>query len=343
MPTKQHKPYSERFSQRILSCKHYKAMTKYKINRRTLAKGCAVMGKKGKGFSFVLICFLFTIFSFVTVYGVGVSIDGEVIEFTDQAPALIDGRTLVPLRAVFEHIGFEVGWDEPTRAVTLERGDDFIGIAVGSSVFVSNGQFYMLDVPAQVIEGRTLLPIRAVLMSVGYSVGWEASTNTVLVSSESPSEPLAPIRYLTIPNRRLFDGEIAAWITLYEAFGGASEFEREVIRLTNIERVAAGQSILTEYAPLMMSARFKAKSLSHLDYWAHTSPVYGNFYNIIREVFGVTGRSLGENLGKGHPTPEDVVQGWMDSPDHRNNLLSPNHSYIGVGFYENHWAQHFSN
>ena len=110
-----------------------------------------------------------------------VTVDGEVIRFADQAPVSIGGRTLVPLRAVFEHIGFTVAWDSPYARLT--RGNDFVEIRVGSAAFIANGQTHTLDVPAQSIGGRTMLPIRAVLESVGYDVRWDSVANTVVVTS----------------------------------------------------------------------------------------------------------------------------------------------------------------
>ncbi|MDR0272439.1 MAG: CAP domain-containing protein [Clostridiales bacterium] len=268
---------------------------------------------------------------------INVTIEGERVVFADQLPAIIDGRTLVPIRAVFEHIGFAVVWQEASQTVTLTRGNDIVRISIGSPQFTSNGQTHALDVPAQIIGGRTLLPIRAVLESVGYTVSWNASTNTVIVTA-------APERQsTTIPNRRLTESEIEAWTNNYQAYGGANDFELEVVRLTNIEREAAGVPPLEPYEPLMMAARFKAQSLFDLSYFNHTSPVYGNFSNIAREVFKMPPRSMGENLAQGHRTPEDVVQGWMDSGGHRTNILNPEYTRIGVGFYNNRWVQNFSN
>jgi len=287
--------------------------------------------------NFVALLLTFLFFSFVNVYAneINVTVDGENIVFTDQAPAIIDGRTLVPIRAVFEHIGFSTGWEESTETVTLTRGEDIVSISIGSNTFIANGQTEVLDVPAQIIGGRTLLPIRSVLESVGYSIFWNDATSTVEIISEVPE-------LITIPNRRLTDEEINTWTMIYNA-SGANDFELEIIRLTNIERAAEGLSPVELYTPLMMAARFKAQSMSDLDYWSHENPVYGEFFNIPREIFGITQRSLGENLARGNRTPEEIVQSWMDSQGHRENILNPIYTRVGVGFHNNHWTQKFSN
>jgi len=292
-----------------------------------------------KRFAFFI---LFTAIFATQVYaangGINVSINDEVIDFADQAPELVDGRTLVPVRAVFEHIGFDVDWEYETQTVTLTNEFDVIEIRIGEPEFTKNGQAHILDVPAQIIGGRTMLPIRAMVESIGYYVIWDGNTSTVLISDEPPE-----ISQIIIPPRELTEEEIATWTYNYHVMGGATEFEREVIRLTNIERVAAGLNPVEEYPTLMLASRFKAQSMYDLDYFSHTSPVYGHFANIARQVFNKPLRSMGENLSMGHLTPENVVAAWMDSPTHRDNILSPNFTRIGVGVHNNRWvAQKFS-
>ena len=114
-----------------------------------------------------------------------VTIDGKQVNFTDQGPTIVDGRTLVPVRGVFEELGFEVDWEQDTETARLTRSGYEVVLTIGSANFITNGESHTLDVPAQIIGGRTMLPIRAVLESVGYSVGWSQSTNTVLISSSN--------------------------------------------------------------------------------------------------------------------------------------------------------------
>jgi len=284
---------------------------------------------------FILFTFIFS----TQIYGaIDVSVNGEKIDFAGQPPVLADGRTMVPVRAVFEHIGFDVDWHQETQSVILARTSQILIMRVGEPWFFLNGNACELDVPAQIIGGRTMLPIRAIMESVGYYVGWDRETSTVLILSEQPE-----FSQITIPDRELTADEIATWTYNYHAMGGATEFEREVIRLTNIERVAAGLNPVEEYQTLMLAARFKAQSMHDLDYFAHASPIYGHFANIARQVFNKPLRSMGENLSMGHLTPEDIVAAWMDSPTHRDNILTPNFTRIGVGVHNDRWvAQKFS-
>ena len=103
-----------------------------------------------------------------------VAIDGEEVTFANQQPIIIDGRTLVPVRGVFEAAGFNVAWDGTTSTATLTNNNYKVSITIGNDTFTTNGITHTLDVPAQVINGSTMLPIRAVLESVGFSMDWDS-------------------------------------------------------------------------------------------------------------------------------------------------------------------------
>jgi alpha-tubulin suppressor-like RCC1 family protein len=80
-------------------------------------------------------------------------------------------------------LGFDVDWDQETLTATLTRNDDIVWIYIGGDFFRTNWQEFPLDVPAQIIDGRTMLPIRAVLESVGYNVAWDGAANAVIITS----------------------------------------------------------------------------------------------------------------------------------------------------------------
>ncbi|MCL2377094.1 MAG: peptidylprolyl isomerase [Defluviitaleaceae bacterium] len=122
---------------------------------------------------------------------VTITIDGVQVEFEDQAPVVVDGRTLVPVRGVFEVLGFVVEWDQDTQTATLTDDNYVVAITVGEDDFVVNGNwirpfgaFGETPVPAQLIGDRTMLPIRFVLESVGFGVAWDQDTQTISVLTE---------------------------------------------------------------------------------------------------------------------------------------------------------------
>lgn len=101
----------------------------------------------------------------------------------DVPPLLEDGRTLVPLRVIFEAMGADVSWEDSTKTVYAKRGDIEITMPVGKSSFTKNGAEIPLDVPSKIENGRTLIPLRAVADAFGNSVDWEGETRTVILFS----------------------------------------------------------------------------------------------------------------------------------------------------------------
>jgi len=113
---------------------------------------------------------------------VKVTIDGQFIT-VDVPPTIIDGRTLVPVRAIFESLGVEVDWDESTRTVIGTKGSIKIELPIDNKYAKKSGQNIELDVPATIIDGRTLVPTRFIAESLGCNVDWDGNTRTVIISS----------------------------------------------------------------------------------------------------------------------------------------------------------------
>lgn len=104
--------------------------------------------------------------------GIVVYIDGKRVYF-DVPPQIEGGRTLVPLRAIFEALGCKVNWDSKTKNITATKGETKISLTLGSKKANINGVETILDVPAKEMNGRTLVPIRFVSEFFGTSVNWD--------------------------------------------------------------------------------------------------------------------------------------------------------------------------
>lgn len=104
--------------------------------------------------------------------GVQVYIDGELLH-TDVNARIINGRTLVPMRAIFERLGASVSWDGTAQTVTGAKDDISITLPIGKATAVKNGTALVLDVPAQIISGRTMVPVRFVAESLGCKVEYD--------------------------------------------------------------------------------------------------------------------------------------------------------------------------
>ncbi len=114
---------------------------------------------------------------------VTVKYNGEKIAF-DRVPVIDGGRTLVPLRAIFEKIGAEVVWDGTTKTVTASKGDITVSLTIDSTTAVKNGESVTLDVPGKIIGGRTMVPVRFISDCFGVKVGWDSMARCVSLTQE---------------------------------------------------------------------------------------------------------------------------------------------------------------
>ncbi|MDP4180612.1 MAG: stalk domain-containing protein [Bacillota bacterium] len=109
-----------------------------------------------------------------------VTINGTKVEF-DVEPQIVNGRTLVPMRKIFEALGAVVQWDSKTKTVTGKKGDRTIILIINKKDANVNGVAKQLDVPATIINGRTLVPVRFISESLGCKVQWDLNTKTVVI------------------------------------------------------------------------------------------------------------------------------------------------------------------
>lgn len=123
--------------------------------------------------------------------GITVTLNGDKIEF-DVQPQLIDDRTMVPLRKIFEAMGAVVDWNNDTQTVTATKDDKVVTATINDKNLYINGVVKTLDVPPMIVDGRTLVPARFVAESFGANVDWVDSTQTVVISSKWDGVGRAP-------------------------------------------------------------------------------------------------------------------------------------------------------
>ena len=118
-----------------------------------------------------------------------IRVDGEFvyIPYDDQRPIIVDGRTLVPLRAVMEKLGFEVLWHDETRSITLIRDEHNIFMQIGDLYMFVDGIGVSLDIPAEIVNGRTMVPVRAISEAADMEIGWD--DENLIVNIVTPFEP----------------------------------------------------------------------------------------------------------------------------------------------------------
>ena len=136
--------------------------------------------------------------SYLAKEDVTVKIDGEKVDF-DVQPQIIDGRVMVPLRKIFETLGASVKWNDESQTVSARKSSKTVSMTVNSAELTidrgdtdENGNAVTdtstLDVPAQVISDRVLVPVRAVSEVFGLEANWDNGTQTVEITSEQEDE-----------------------------------------------------------------------------------------------------------------------------------------------------------
>lgn len=123
-----------------------------------------------------------------------------------------------------------------------------------------------------------------------------------------------------------------------------SSYGEEILQLVNKERTSRGLKALVLSADISKVAVEKSKDMAIYDYFAHESPNYGSPFDMMHK-FGITYRAAGENIAMGYRTPADVMEGWMNSPGHKANILNKNFNKMGIGMYNGktiYWTQQFT-
>ncbi|MGE7129662.1 stalk domain-containing protein, partial [Lysinibacillus xylanilyticus] len=122
----------------------------------------------------------------ITIY-----VDGVQLK-TDQPPVMVQGRVMLPLRAIFEALDASVDWDRKKQTVTATKGGTTVVLKIKSKLATINNKTVTLDVPAQIFSGRTMVPVRFVSEALGQDVDWNSSGQIVTINSDNPGNPDTP-------------------------------------------------------------------------------------------------------------------------------------------------------
>lgn len=154
----------------------------------------------------------------------------------------------------------------------------------------------------------------------------------------TPTEPSAPVNPTTPVEKETPKTEVPSDTAI-------GSYEQQVVNLVNKERAAVGLPALKVNTKLSGVAELKAEDLRDKNYFAHNSPTYGSPFDMMKQ-YGVKYTTAGENIAKGQRTPESVMNGWMNSQGHKDNILNASFTEIGVGYVTDsngttYWVQMF--
>lgn len=116
---------------------------------------------------------------------ISVTVDGKEVNFASGGPRQVDGRVLVPLRGVFQKMGATVQWRPARREINANNGSTSVNLRIGDREATVDGKLVTMDVPAMIVDGVTMVPIRFVSESLGADVHWNESQQIVEIMSGS--------------------------------------------------------------------------------------------------------------------------------------------------------------
>ena len=162
------------------------------------------------------------------------------------------------------------------------------------------------------------------------SVKYQIGLSEIIQANPNVSNPamIYPNQKLNVPN-----------------IDNVKNVEEEVLALVNQERSKIGLKPLEMDWELSRVARMKSQDMAQKNYFSHTSPTYGSPFDMMKQ-FGISFRTAGENIASGQRTPKEVMESWMNSQGHRANILKPDYTHLGVGYYRggsygHMWTQMF--
>jgi len=146
---------------------------------------------------------------------VSVTVDGKRVVFPDAKPFIDEnGRTLIPVRFVTEDLGATVEWNVQDREVYITKDGVYIMIRIDQKMILVNGRTKAMDTKAIIKDDRTYMPIRYVAEELGATVGWDASTRTVIITTVKDVEPTpTPVKK---PSATPTKDPVTGWIHIRE-------------------------------------------------------------------------------------------------------------------------------
>lgn len=212
--------------------------------------------------------------SFAANQEITLAVNGSIIS-TDVNPVAINNRTLVPIRAVSEHLGATVGWISEFQEVTLRfnKQNTTIKMKLGSNIIEKNGRASAIDVSPQAINNRTMVPIRFISEMLGYEVLWDNDSKTVNIIAEDLQGTNEIISFkdkrleeiirkeIKKPNGNIYKSDVVGIKTLYPAFDTINSLEG-IEHLTSLRVLEIHTNNIKDLTPISNLDNLKILSIS---------------------------------------------------------------------------------
>ena len=221
----------------------------------------------------------------------------------DVPPLIEEGRTLVPVRAIAESLGASVGWDAAARRVDIALNEDELTLIIDDTAARVNGETRLLDVPARIVDSRTLVPARFISESFHAEVGWDAASRTVTINTYEDTIPYSP---------------------------ALSQLEAAVLQELNQRRAKLSRAPLIAVEELTRMARSHSAELARTKAFTHMSARFGD------TAVRAKARGLAvhfEYLACGLPEAASIAEALLRG-EHGARLLAEDAHFCGLGLYK---------
>ena len=227
-----------------------------------------------------------------------------------------DGLTYVPLRAICEALGCNVGWDANSGEISIEPPENSDCGNCENDTECADGSCNSQSQTGRYNSWQDIINSFFGRTNSGQSGNSQAEPSTPV----TPSQPQTPSQ-------------------------SVGEYQAEVLRLVNEQRANYGLSALTYSTELEAVAYAHSKDMAQNNYFSHTNLAGQSPFDRMRAA-GISYRSAAENIAAGQRTPQEVVNAWMNSAGHRANILNSSVTKMGVGIYSGgsygvYWTQLF--
>lgn len=222
-----------------------------------------------------------------------VLLDGEKLVF-DVPPQIIDGRTMVPMRAIFEAFGAEVLWNGDTKTVTATKDEIVVIMQIDNRVITVSGVDITLDVPPQLIDGRTLVPARAVAESLQAKVDWDGATRTVIITR---AEDLPMITPIDLDKQTEFVCNVGATLTYgFDDIWNRTVGTDYIPYITMVDSAYVGQVVLI--SPLYANFAIDDNGYAKVTYTIKRKKPNGNDEIIGQDIVAIDGQAMPKQIIK---------------------------------------------
>ena len=224
-----------------------------------------------------------------------------------------DGAAKLGVRSFFEAAGYTIQWfDESLRVAAYDSEHTISMYAEKNYVFLYKTGFVTDDSVTFSDDGSLIMPLEAAQKSLNANI--EFKNGDIYITSDMVHDQ-------------------TGW-------------EYEVLELTNKQRAEHGLDALIWNQDLAAAAEEHCIDMAERDYFDHKTPEGLSPFDRMKKL-GITYIYAAENIAAGQPDPQSVVNAWMNSPNHRKNILNKNLKEVGIaysrgGAYGIYWAQEFS-